>query len=149
MRILAVGDVCGPGGLDVLERKLRGLRRLEELDFVVVNGENASGRGLTPKQAQAMLDAGADAITLGNHSFDQRSICDFLDDGAPIIRPLNLAPQLPGQGVYTVDWNGMDICIVNLLGRLNMDFRAADPFEAADQLLKRQKADIVLSLIHI
>lgn len=148
MRILAVGDVCGPGGLDVLERKLRGLRRLEELDFVVVNGENASGRGLTPKQTQAMLDAGADAITLGNHSFDQRSICDFLDDGAPIIRPLNLAPQLPGQGVYTVDWNGVDICIVNLLGRLNMDFRAADPFEAADQLLKRQKADIVLVDFH-
>ena len=51
MRILAVGDVCGPGGLDVLERKLRGLRRLEELEFVVVNGENASGVGITPKQA--------------------------------------------------------------------------------------------------
>ena len=148
MRILAVGDVCGPGGLEILERKLRGIKRLEEIDFVVVNGENASGRGLTPKQAQAMLDAGADAITLGNHSFDQRSICDFLDDGAPIVRPLNLAPQLPGQGVYRTDWNGVEICLVNLLGRLNLDFRAADPFEAADRLLKEQKAAITLVDFH-
>ena len=148
MRILAVGDVCGSGGLELLERKLRGLQRLEQVDFTIVNGENAAMRGLTPKQARAILDAGADVITLGNHSFDQRSICDFLDDGVPVIRPLNLPPQLPGQGVYRVDWNGVDIAVVNLLGRLNMEFRVSDPFEAADRLLKRRKADITIVDFH-
>ena len=88
MRILAVGDVCGPGGLDVLERKLRGLRRLEELDFVVVNGENASGRGLTPKQAQAMLDAGADAITIGMSCECANALSARLTELLPLIQEL-------------------------------------------------------------
>ena len=75
LRVLAVGDVVGDGGLQCLEKHLRSLKKLYRADFCVVNGENASGTGLTPRQADRMLDAGADVITLGNHSFDRRAIC--------------------------------------------------------------------------
>ena len=75
LRVLAVGDVVGDGGLQCLEQHLRSLKKLYRIDFCVVNGENASGTGLTPKQADRMLDAGADILTLGNHSFDRREIC--------------------------------------------------------------------------
>ena len=75
LRVLAVGDVVGDGGLRCLEQHLRSLKKLYRIDFCVVNGENASGTGLTPKQADRMLDAGADVLTLGNHSFDRREIC--------------------------------------------------------------------------
>ena len=80
LRVLAVGDVVGDGGLQCLEKHLRSLKKLYRADFCVVNGENASGTGLTPRQADRMLDAGADVITLGNHSFDRREICTYLDD---------------------------------------------------------------------
>ena len=148
MRIAAIGDVCGQPGLLTLGKKLRLLRRQEGVHFIVVNGENASMRGITPKQAREIYDAGADVITLGNHAYAQRSICDYLDDGDPIIRPHNLAPQLAGGGFCHVDYNGVDICVINLMGRLNMDFRTADPFEAADRLLKQEKADIFLVDFH-
>ena len=148
MRIFAVGDVCGSGGLAVLEQKLRPFLRHEQVDLAVVNGENASMRGLTPKQAQGIFDAGADVITLGNHTFAQRSICHYLDDGAPILRPLNMAPQLPGVGFCHLEWQGVDVCFVNLLGRLNMDFHTADPFAAMDRLLKRERADVMVVDFH-
>ena len=109
MRIAAIGDVCGQPGLLTLEKNLRLLRRQEGVHFIVVNGENASMRGITPKQARWIFDAGADVITLGNHAYAQRSICDYLDDGDPIIRPHNLAPQLAGTGFCHVDYNGVDI----------------------------------------
>ena len=79
LRVLAVGDVVGDGGLRCLEQHLRSLKKLYRIDFCVVNGENASGTGLTPKQADQMLDAGADILTLGNHSFDRREVCAYLD----------------------------------------------------------------------
>lgn len=148
MRIAAIGDVCGQPGLLTLEKTLRLLRRQEGVHFIVVNGENASMRGITPKQARWIFDAGADVITLGNHAYAQRSICDYLDDGDSIIRPHNLAPQLAGTGFCHVDHNGVDICVINLLGRLNMDFRTSDPFETADRLLKQEKADIFLVDFH-
>ena len=98
LRVLAVGDVVGEGGLQCLEQHLRSLKKLYRIDFCVVNGENASGTGLTPKQADRMLDAGADVLTLGNHSFDRREICAYLDDCPYILRPANLHPSLPGRG---------------------------------------------------
>ena len=147
-RILAVGDVCGAPGLQVLERRLHGLQKLEQIDLTIVNGENANMRGLTPQQAQRIFDCGADVITLGNHSFAQRSICDYLDDNSRILRPLNMAPQLPGGGVCRLDWNGVPVCVVNLMGRLNMDFHSSDPFAAMDALLKKEEAQVVLVDFH-
>ena len=79
-KVLCVGDVVGEPGLDRLNRSLRYLKRKTGADFVIVNGENASGVGMTPRQGEEILDDGADCITMGNHTFNQRSIISYLDD---------------------------------------------------------------------
>ena len=124
LRVLAVGDVVGDGGLQCLEKHLRSLKKLYRADFCVVNGENASGTGLTPRQADRMLDAGADVITLGNHSFDRREICTYLDDCPYILRPGNLRPSLPGRGWGVFETKIGPVGVMNLLGRCNLDFHA-------------------------
>ena len=136
LRVLAVGDVVGEGGLQCLEQHLRSLKKLSRIDFCVVNGENASGTGLTPKQADRMLDAGADILTLGNHSFDRREICAYLDDCPYILRPANLHPSLPGRGFGVFETKIGQVGVVNLLGRCNLDFRPDNPFRVIDKVLK-------------
>lgn len=130
------GDVVGDGGLQCLEQHLRSLKKLYRIDFCVVNGENASGTGLTPKQADRMLDAGADILTLGNHSFDRREICAYLDDCPYILRPANLHPSLPGRGFGVFETKIGQVGVVNLLGRCNLDFRPDNPFRVIDKVLK-------------
>ena len=78
-RVLAVGDVCGDAGVRLLTKSLRQLKKDCTADFCVVNGENAAVVGILPRQAEAILDAGADVITLGNHSYNRREIARFLD----------------------------------------------------------------------
>ena len=88
-RILAIGDVVGEPGLRHLEKVLRPLQKLKGVSFTVVNGENASGVGLSRDQAERIRDAGADAVTLGNHAFAKAQIGDFLDDAPWLLRPAN------------------------------------------------------------
>ena len=96
--VLAVGDITGAGGLKSVKRHLRALKKLHHIEFCVVNGENASGVGITPQQADEILDAGADVITLGNHTWNRREICDYLEESRYILRPANFLPSLPGRG---------------------------------------------------
>ena len=104
MRILFLGDVFGPPGRRAVETRLRDLRDELEIDVCIVNGENAAdGIGLTAKLAQKLLDAGADAITLGNHVWRQRDLVPFLDESDRIVRPANLGgPGTPGKGLTVV-----------------------------------------------
>ena len=95
--ILAVGDVVGEPGLRHLEKVLRPLQRFQNISFTVVNGENAAGVGLTREQAERIRDAGADAVTLGNHAFGKAQIGDFLDDAPWLLRPANYSGRAPGQ----------------------------------------------------
>ena len=108
VNILAVGDIAGKCGLDILSRRLRSIQRLEKIRFTVVNGENAAGIGITPQQAREILSAGADVITLGNHTWGKQEIAETLDDSPYILRPSNFAPQVPGRGlgVYETSWRG-------------------------------------------
>ena len=98
MKILTIGDVVGEAGIDALHGLLRRVRREQGADFVIVNGENAAGRGITPRQADDIFAAGADLITLGNHTFAKQQIAPYLDEHPNVLRPANLAPQSPGQG---------------------------------------------------
>ncbi len=134
-KIQAIGDVVGTSGLNYLEKKLPRLRRDYEAVFTVVNGENASNVGLTPQQAEAMLDVGADVITLGNHAFRQRAIHEYLDDTPYILRPANYAPQTPGRGWGIFDSRIGSVAVVNLIGRCNMDYSPDNPFLQMDRIL--------------
>ena len=145
---MAVGDVCGGAGLELLQRVLRRLRREKAVDFCVVNGENASGVGLTPRQAEAILDAGADVITLGNHSYNRREIADFLDSSRYILRPANDSPLFPGRGLGVYDTKAGPVTVINLIGRCNMAFGPDNPFLLAERLLKTVETRIVLVDFH-
>ena len=147
-RVLAVGDVVGEPGLKHLERHLRSLQKLKQIDFTVVNGENASGVGLTPEQAWRIYDAGAGAVTLGNHTYGKMQIQNFLEDTPWILRPANYAGRAPGNGCQIFDRNGIRIRVVNLIGRCDLDWKANDPFTTMDRLLERDKADFTLVDFH-
>ena len=147
-KVLAVGDVVGAPGMERIRRNLRQLKRRTGADFVIVNGENASVVGITPAQAEDILDAGADAITLGNHSFAKREITSYLDDCSRILRPANYAPQVPGRGWQTFETKFGDVAVIDLIGRCNMDYGPDNPFLLVEKILKQVEAKFIFVEIH-
>jgi len=147
-KILAVGDVVGNPGLERIRRSLRYWKRKTGADFVVVNGENAAVVGITPDQAEDIFDAGADVITLGNHSFNRREIVTYLDENRNILRPANYAPQTPGYGWGIYDTKVGPIAIIDLIGRCNMDFAPDNPFLQIDKILKEIHTKLIFVEIH-
>ena len=151
LNVLAVGDVVSDVGLDCLSRRLRSIKKEYDVHFTVVNGENAAGLGLLPRHAEEIFDAGADVITLGNHTWGKRQIIDYLDDSPYILRPANYAPGLPGRGFGIYEGpQGLQIGVVSLMGRFELDCHLSSPFLLADQLLKEElaRADVVLVDFH-
>lgn len=148
LRVLTVGDVVGPAGVAFLGKRLRALKREKQIGFCIVNGENASMVGMTPAQAEAIFDAGADVITLGNHIWNRREIIPYLEDSVYVLRPANVAPQLPGIGFHVYDTAAGPLAVVNLLGRCGMDFGPDNPFLLAEKLLKQLGTRRILVEIH-
>ena len=149
LNVLAVGDVVSQAGLDFLERRLPRLKRELGVHFTVVNGENAAGIGLLPRQAEAILDSGADVVTLGNHTWSKLQIADYLDDAPCVLRPANFSQRLPGRGYGVFDGpRGLRIGVMNLIGRVELNPNAENPFTTADRLLAQADADIVLVDFH-
>ena len=138
MKILFLGDVMGRSGRAAVTERLPGLRADWGLDFVVINGENASsGLGLTPEHARGLLDAGADCVTLGDHAFDQKDMLQFIETEPRIIRPLNFAKGAPGKGfrVFTAT-QGRKVLVTQALGQVFMKRPFDDPFSAVEAVLK-------------
>lgn len=148
IRVLCVGDVVGAPGMERVRRSLRKLKNSLGADFVIVNGENASVVGITPDQAEDILDAGADVITLGNHSFGKREIVRFLEDSGRILRPANYAPQAPGRGWAVYESRFGDVAVIDLIGRCAMDYTPDNPFLLVEKILKKITAKIILVEIH-
>ena len=149
LNVLAVGDVVGESGVEYLNRHLRSLKKLHEVHFTVVNGENASGVGIHPRQADAIFAAGADVITLGNHTWNRLQIADYLEDNRYILRPANYTNRVPGRGWGVFEGPcGLRIGVLNLIGRCEMDSNFDNPFTAADRALKRMEADVVVVDFH-
>ena len=147
-QILAVGDIVGEPGLRHLEKVLRPLQKWKNIAFTVVNGENASGVGLTRDQAERIRDAGADAVTLGNHAFGRPQIKEFLDDTPWLLRPANYTGRAPGHGWEIFDLGGVRIRFINLIGRCDLAWGADNPFTLADRLLEKGQADFTLIDFH-
>jgi metallophosphoesterase (TIGR00282 family) len=150
MKLLFVGDVVGGLGRRTLRALLPGLREEHGIDFVVVNGENsAGGVGITPKTAEDLFATGADAITLGNHTYRHRDIYRYLDEEPRILRPANFLRSQPGHGTCVVEHDGVRLGVVNLSGNLYMN--AGRPaFAEADAALHelRGKTDHLLVDMH-
>jgi 2',3'-cyclic-nucleotide 2'-phosphodiesterase len=136
MRVLLIGDVVGRTGRAALLERLPELRKRWALDFVVVNGENsAGGFGITEAICDDFIAAGADAVTLGNHSFDQREALVFIERQPRLIRPANYPEGTPGRGAYLFEArNGARVLVVNLQGRVFID-AMDDPFARIDREL--------------
>ncbi len=153
MRLLFLGDVVGRSARNAVIRQLPGLVSDHRLDFVVVNGENAAGGfGITEDIVHALLDAGADVITTGNHVFDQREALTFAAHQERFIRPANYPTGTPGRGSgLFLARNGARVLVVNVMGRVFMD-ALDDPFAAVDRELAAcplgEQADAVVVDVH-
>jgi metallophosphoesterase (TIGR00282 family) len=151
MRILFIGDIFGKPGRNAVARLLPRFRDENKVNFVIANAENAShGAGLTPDHARALFDAGADVLTLGNHTWDKKEVETLLADPR-VLRPANYPPGLPGRGAGVYDVSGRRLAVLQLMGRHGMP--ATDcPFRTADALLENDKdisgADAVFVDMH-
>jgi metallophosphoesterase (TIGR00282 family) len=153
MRILFIGDILGRSGRTIVHERLPGLINDWKLDLVVINGENAAGGfGITEVIYNEFIDAGADAVTLGNHSFDQREALVFIERAPRLIRPVNYPKGTPGRGAALVETkNGKHALVINAMGRVFMD-AMDDPFAAVEREIAacplRSGADAIVVDMH-
>lgn len=139
MKIFFLGDIVGRTGRDAVAAHLPELRERLKLDFVIINAENsAAGFGLTAKIAEDLFANGADALTLGDHAFDQKEMLTYLDEDKRIVRPLNIATTAPGVGARLFDApRGKRVLVVQALGRVFMRQPFDDPFSALETAIKK------------
>ncbi len=150
MKILALGDVVGVRAIDYLAKNLWGVRGNLGVDFVIANAENASEiHGLCPRDADRLLDAGVDFMTMGNHTYAKRELYSYLDDNPErIIRPCNYPAVAPGYGSYTVNVSGYKMLCINVLGTAFME-PLDSPFDAVDCILGAEEGKYDFSFLDI
>ena len=150
MKILAVGDLVGEGGVKKLKELLPKIREEEKIDFVIVNAENsAGGMGITTKIFNELKALNIDAMTMGNHTWGKKDIFTFIDD-PKLLRPANYPNNVPGKGYGIYNCKGKKICVVNLIGRTDMNVLSENPFQKMQEILKevRIQADIIILDFH-
>ncbi len=138
MKILIAGDIVSSPGRNAFTRTVERIRETRGADLIIANAENAAGgNGLLPRLAEGLFKQGADVITLGDHTWDQKDLIPYLDEEWRVIRPANFASECPGFGCCVSLKNGVRYAVISLMGRTFMKFPTACPFKTADQLLKR------------
>jgi metallophosphoesterase (TIGR00282 family) len=151
LKLLFIGDIVGKPGREVVETKLASLRRERGIDFVVANAENAAaGAGITGTIARSLLSSGVDAITLGDHVWDQRGWENEIGEIDHVCRPANLPASNPGWDHVVIEARGFKVAVFTVLGRQYMNLKSEDPFACADRMVERLKgqADAILVEIH-
>lgn len=147
MRVLFIGDIYGNPGLQIFESKISDLKKQYRPDIIIVNGENiANGRGITKELYLKLMKLNVNAITMGNWTFGNKDIFNFIDD-SNLIRPANYL-SAPGNGFKIININGRKILIVNLLGRIFMDANLPNPFLVVDEIIKNNQADYIFVDMH-
>ncbi len=150
MRVLAVGDIVGRAGLEKLKEVLPEVVKENNIDFVIVNGENAAdGMGITEKMYKEMLDLKIDVVTMGNHTWGKKEIFNFIDD-KHIIRPANYPSNNPGRGYDIYECKNKTIAVMNLIGRTTMTVLSENPFLTAKEIIDeiKEAVDIIIIDFH-
>lgn len=152
-RVLCLGDVVGKGGVAAIRRQCRKLRETLELDFVIANGENASGGvGIDAESIKSFLSNGVDIITLGDHVWSKRDIVLLFKENSPeklrCIRPANYPPGSPGEGMLIASSaTGVQVAVFNLLGRTFSPYFLDCPFRSMDKLLERTDPKVKIRIL--
>ena len=138
MRILLLGDVCGPPGMKIIKLKLKEIINEKKIDFTIVNGENAAenGKGITKNNFKELIESGVDVITTGNHIWDQKEILEIIDKEKKLIRPANLLEGQPGKGYGVYEIKNKKIAVINLIGNVFMK-KSQDLFSFTEKMLKK------------
>ena len=140
MRILCIGDVTSPRGVEHLRLNLWSIRKEKRIDFCIVNAENASViTGVSPADAETLFSSGADCLTGGNHTLRNKATYTYLDDTEAILRPINFGDAAPGHGYAILDCNGYKIMVINAMGNINIEPTLDNPYSYIDRALKREK----------
>ncbi|MBR0385756.1 MAG: TIGR00282 family metallophosphoesterase [Erysipelotrichaceae bacterium] len=149
MKVLFIGDIVGKSGRNALFEHLPFLREKYQYDLLIINGENsAHGKGITRKIYDSLVEAGADCITMGNHTFSKDNIMTFIDEADRMIRPANMEPENVGKPARIITWKGIRVGIYNVYGTVFMDKATSDPFETMKKLLKEYPSDIRIVDFH-
>ena len=150
MRILAIGDVTSPGGLAHLTKNLWRYREENKIDFVIVNGENASFiTGISEEGAVALLRGGADCITGGNHTLKNRKIYTYIEEERALLRPINFGDAVPGRGYTVLDACGYSVLVINAMGIVNIEPRLNSPYGYIDKVLSDEAGRYDLAVLDI
>ena len=150
MRILAIGDLVGEGGVKKLKEQLPKIRQQENIDFVIVNAENsAGGMGITTKIFNELKALKIDVITMGNHTWGKKDIFSFIDEKI-LLRPANYPKNVPGNGYGIYECKGKKICVMNLIVRTDMNVLSENPFLKAQEIIKevKNKVDCIILDFH-
>ncbi|MBR6922411.1 MAG: YmdB family metallophosphoesterase, partial [Clostridia bacterium] len=148
-RILALGDVSGPTGVKAVTDRLYDIRRDENIDFVVCNGENsAATNGIDARTGNELIKYGVDCITTGNHVFKRREIREYLDETKNIVRPGNFPPEVAGVGYTILPEKGLNILIMNVLGVVYLEPLAC-PFRTVEKMLRAAQGKYDISVLDV
>lgn len=151
LKLLFIGDVVGRPGREMIQERLVRIRSEHAIDFVVANAENAAaGAGITGSIAKSLLESGVDAITLGDHVWDQRGWETEITQVDRVCRPANLPKQCPGWDHQVIEARGFRVAVFTVLGRSFMNIKADCPFQTADRMIEqlRPQADAIVVEIH-
>ena len=147
MNILAVGDIVGNVGIEELKRKLQNVKTKYDIDFCIVNGENAAdGIGLTEKNFKDILSAGADSVTLGNHTWGKKEIFKFIDH-PKLIRPANYPEGVCGKGYNIYQCKNKKIAVINAMGRAEINIMLDNPFEIVKKIVDKIKREVDIIIL--
>ena len=150
MKILCIGDVTSPGGVEYLGRNLWKFRKEHKIDFCVVNGENASFiSGINAEMAEYLERAGADCITGGNHTMHQRGVYKYLDESPAMLRPVNFSGCGVGKGYTVLDCLGYRMLVINAMGNVHIEPVLDSPFEAIERALAMTEGEYDFAILDI
>ena len=148
MNVLAVGDIVGNLGVSKLKKELQNIKNKYNIDFCIVNGENAAeGMGITKKNFEDILKAGADCITMGNHTWGKKEIFTFIDDSR-LLRPINYPEGVCGKGYNIYNCKNKKIVVINAMGRAEINVQTENPFVQVQKVIEKIKADIIILDFH-